>query len=286
VYTLAENKDKAPMLLSVLENSTRTHEKYFGDFPFPKDKIAVVETPYLGMEHQTINGYGNNYQFVRTGEVYHDWLLHHELGHEWWGNKVSVGDWADFWLHEGLCTYGDWLFYLEHEGEEAYLKKVNDHIKLIKNEQPIVGPKNSTSDETYQLDIYYKGAYIIHSLRYILGDETLFPLLKAFLSDEKFTYNNLVETKDFTDFVQQYSGRNLEAFFQLYLNTADLPEVKVVKKRKGRYEVSFKNIDFSLPMDIHSSEGIQRVEISSDPVVIASKDPIQVDPHHWYLKKQ
>ena len=73
------------------------------------------------------------------------------------------------------------------------------HIKLIKNEQPIVGPKNSTSDETYQLDIYYKGAYVIHSMRYILGDEVLFPMLHAFLSDEKFTYHNLVDTKDFTD---------------------------------------------------------------------------------------
>src|SRR5690606_18694760 len=141
-------------------------------------------------------------------------------------------------------------------------------------------------DETYQLDIYYKGAYIIHSLRYILGDEVLFPMLKAFLSDEKFTYNNLVDTKDFTDFVQEFSGRNLEAFFHLYLYTPDLPEVKVVKKRKDRYEVSFQNIDFSLPIDIHSSKGIQRVEISSDPVVITSKEPIQVDPNNWYLKRQ
>src|SRR5690606_14092417 len=148
------------------------------------------------------------------------------------------------------------------------------------------GPKDSTSDETYQLDLYYKGAYIIHSLRYILGDEVLFPLLKAFLSDEKFTYHNLVDTKDFTDFVQQFSGKDLEGFFHLYLYTADLPEVKVAKKRKGRYEISFKNINFSLPMDIHTSEGIQRVEISSEPVIVSSKEPIKVDPNNWYLKKQ
>lgn len=285
-YTLEENKHMAPMLLSVLENSTKTHEKYFGAFPFPKDKIGVVETPYLGMEHQTINGYGNNYQFVRTGEVFHDWLLHHELGHEWWGNKVSVGDWADFWIHEGLCTYGDWLFYLEHVGEEAYIKRVNEHIKLIKNEKPIVGPKNTHSDDAYQLDIYYKGAFIIHSLRFILGDDILFPMLKAFLEDERYTYHNLVETKDFTDFVQQYSGKDLEDFFHLYLYTKELPEIKVVKKKKDQYEVSFKNIHFSLPMEIETSEGIQRVKISSTPTIIRSQSPIQVDPKNWYLKKQ
>ena len=284
VYVLEENKDKAPMLLSVLENSTRTHEKFLGAFPFPKDKVAVVETPYLGMEHQTINGYGNNYQFVPMGDVQHDWLLHHELGHEWWGNKVSVADWADFWIHEGLCTYGDWLFFLEHGGEEAYQEKVNSMVKTITNERPIVGARNSTSDETYQLDIYYKGAYIMHSLRYILGDEVVFPMLQAFLSDEKYTYQNLVETKDFTDFVQTYSDRDLEDFFHLYLFTTDLPEVKVVKKRKNRYEVSFKNIEFALPMDVQTSEGIERIEISSNPIIIESEDPIQVDPKGWYLK--
>jgi len=286
VYVLAENKDKAPMLLSVLENSTRTHEKYFGAFPFPKDKVAVVETPYLGMEHQTINGYGNNYQFVRMGKVQHDWLLHHELGHEWWGNKVSVADWADFWIHEGICTYGDWLFYLEHGGEEAYREKVQSMQKTIQNKSPIALAKDATSDEAYHLDIYYKGAYIMHSLRFILGDEVFFPLLKAFLSDEKYIYSNLVKTKDFTDFVQQYSSTDLEGFFQLYLYTAELPEVKIQKKRGNQYAVSIKNIDFALPMNIHTSEGIQRLEISSQPTLIQSTSPIQVDPEDWYLKQQ
>ena len=274
------------MLLSVLENSTRTHEKYFGAFPFPKDKIAVVETPYLGMEHQTINGYGNNYQFVRMGNVYHDWLLHHELGHEWWGNKVSVGDWADFWIHEGLCTYGDWLFYLEHGGQEAYLKKVQEMQKTIQHQQPIVAPKNSTSDEAYNLDIYYKGAYVIHSLRYIIGDEIFFPMLKAFLSDEKYIYHNLVNTKDFTDFVQQYSDRDLEDFFQLYLYTTDVPKLKVAKKGKNNYAVSFSNIDFTLPMDVQTSDGIQRLEISGKPTLVRSESEPIVDPEGWYLTQK
>ncbi len=285
VYTLEENKDKAPQLLAVLEKSVKTHEKYFGEFPFPKDKIAVVETPYLGMEHQTINAYGNNFQFVRMGEVYYDWLLHHELGHEWWGNKVSVADWADFWIHEGLCTYGDWLFFLEHGGQKAYLEKVTEVARTIQNSYPVVAPKNSTSDEAYHPEIYSKGAYIIHTLRYILGDEVFFPMLKAFVSDEQYTYSNLVDTQDFTDFVQQYSGQDLEDFFQLYLYTTTVPEVKVVKKGKNRYAVTLSNIDFSLPMDILTSNGIQRIQLSSKPTLIKSDVPVTVDPEGWYLKQ-
>ncbi|MEX2593569.1 MAG: M1 family metallopeptidase [Anditalea sp.] len=285
VYTLEENKDKALLLLAVLENSVKTQEKYFGEFPFPNDKIAVVETPYLGMEHQTINAYGNNFQFVKMGDVYYDWLLHHELGHEWWGNKVSVADWADFWLHEGLCTYGDWLFFLEHGGQKAYLKKVNDVERSLQHSYPVVAPKNSTSDEAYHPGIYSKGAYIIHSLRYILGDDVFFPMLKAFVTDEQYTYTHLVETKDFTDFVQQYSGKNLEGFFHLYLYTTTLPKVKVAKKGKNKYAIRFSNIDLSLPIDILTSEGIKRIEISSKPTLVKSDIPVTVDPEGWYLKQ-
>jgi aminopeptidase N len=285
VYTLEENKDQAPLLLSVLENSVKTQEKYFGEFPFPKDKIAVVETPYLGMEHQTINAYGNNYQFVRMGEVYYDWLLHHELGHEWWGNKVSVADWADFWIHEGLCTYGDWLFYLEHGGQNAYLDKIKEVARTIQNTQPVVGSKNSTSEEAYHAEIYSKGAYIIHTLRYLLGDDVFFPMLIAFLSDEKYTYSNQIETKDFTDFVQQYSGKDLNDFFQLYLYTNTIPEVVVRKKGKNRFAIHIPNIDFNIPMDIKTSAGSKRVELSSTPTLVQSDTPVIVDPEGWYLKQ-
>src|SRR5690606_6818662 len=178
------------------------------------------------------------------------------------------------------------LFYLEHGGEEAYREKVQSMQKTIQNKSPIALAKDATSDEAYHLDIYYKGAYIMHSLRFILGDEVFFPLLKAFLSDEKYIYSNLVKTKDFTDFVQQYSSIDLEGFFQLYLYTAELPEVKIQKKRGNQYAVSIKYIDFALPINIHTSEGIQRLEISSQPTLVQSTSPIQVDPEDWYLNQQ
>jgi aminopeptidase N len=143
VWVLQENRAKAKELLSILKTSTETLEKYFGAFPFPEDKIAVVETPYLGMEHQTINAYGNNFQFVPMGDVQYDWLLHHELGHEWFGNKVSVGDWADMWIHEGFTAFGDWMFYWEHGGEQAYFDQAQSVGRSIEHISPVVSPPNS-----------------------------------------------------------------------------------------------------------------------------------------------
>lgn len=125
----------------------------------------------------------------------------------------------------------------------------------------------------------------MHSLRYILGDEVFFPMLKAFLSDERFTYTNLVHTKDFTDFVQTYSGEDLEDFFQLYLYSTVVPKVEVSSKGKNGFEVRFSNIGFSLPVDIRTSSGVQRVEISSKPTLITSTEPPVVDPDGWYLKQ-
>ncbi|PRY89162.1 M1 family metallopeptidase [Mongoliibacter ruber] len=286
VYVLQQNRNKAKELLEVLKTSAKTHEKFFGPYPFSDDKIAVVETPYLGMEHQTINAYGNDFKFEKIGNVTADWLLHHELGHEWFGNKISVKDWADFWIHEGLTAYGDWLFYLEHGGEEAYMEKVGSVRKSIAHARPIVSPRNSTSDFAYHPEIYTKGAFIIHSLRYYLGDEIFFPMLKAFASDERFTYENLVETSDFTDFVQKYSGEDLQGFFDMYLKTIHVPKVKIKKKGKKGYQVSLPNINFKMPVEIKTSNGYERHVLSSKPVLVKSEIMIEVDPKNWYLMKK
>lgn len=283
VYVLQQNRSKAKELLQILENSSKTLEKYFGPYPFPNDKIAVVETPYLGMEHQTINAYGNNFQFEKVGKVMGDWLLHHELGHEWFGNKVSVKDWADFWIHEGLTAYGDWLFYLEHGGEEAYQQKVASVRQNIRNLRPVVSPRNSNSDFAYHPDIYTKGAFVIHSLRYYLGDELFFPMLKAFASDERFIYENLVETSDFTEFVKHYTGVDTDGFFDLYLKSIRLPKVKVTKKGKKGYMVSLPNIHFSMPVEISTAHGLERHMLSAKPVLVKSSGPVEVDPGNWYL---
>ncbi|MDO8965570.1 MAG: M1 family metallopeptidase [Algoriphagus sp.] len=286
VWVLQENRNKAKSLLEVLKTSTETQEKYFGAFPFPEDKIAVVETPYLGMEHQTINAYGNNFQFVQMGKVQYDWLLHHELGHEWFGNKVSVGDWADMWIHEGLTAYGDWLFYWEHGGPEAYFTKVKSESKNIPHARPVVGPINSTEEQAYHPEIYTKGAMVIHSLRGILGDEIFFPMLKAFASDERFTYQNQVNTNDFIEFVQAYSGKNLQGFFDLYLYSTELPRLKVSKKGKSRYSISLQGIAFEMPLEVLTSEGIQRINAGPKEVDVLSTTPPVVDPSGWMMMKR
>ncbi|HSI74930.1 MAG TPA: M1 family metallopeptidase [Lunatimonas sp.] len=282
-YVLEENKDKAPLLMEVLRKSTETHEHFFGAFPFPEDKIAVVETPYLGMEHQTINAYGNNFQFVRMGDVWYDWLLHHELGHEWFGNKVSVSDWSDYWIHEGITSYGDWLFYLKHGGEEAYHEKVADAKKRIKNDLPVVSPPESHSDIAYHPDVYTKGAFIMHSLRFMLGDDAFFPLLQGIAHQEAFTYANQAATADLIDYLSKDSDLDIRGVLSWYLYREDLPKVSVKKKKKNTFLISLPSSSFSLPVDVKTDKGIERIVLSSNPTVVTSSTHVEVDPLGWYL---
>ncbi|MCX2738986.1 M1 family metallopeptidase [Pontibacter anaerobius] len=286
LYLLKQNADKAPELMNILEISLKTQEKYFGEYPFRKDKVGIVETPYLGMEHQTINAYGNKFRFTQVGDAPYDHLLHHELGHEWWGNKVSVKDWADFWIQEGLCTYGDWLFVEEHAGHEAYLKHVQQIGKNIPNRNPIIMRENNVdSDEAYHGEIYSKGAHVMHSLRYMLGDEVFFRTLKSFILDPAYTYGNQVKTADLQEYFTKETGYDIKPFFDLYLRTTEVPEVVVEQTSENNYSIRIPNIDFNLPMDVRTDSGTKRLELSGKPVQVTSTTAPVVDEKGWYLKK-
>ena len=86
--------------------------------------------------------------------------MNHEFGHEWWGNKVTAGDWADYWIHEGIGTFGDALYTRDMEGEAAYEKYFQRIAPRIRNEKPVVLGKDIPEDEAYHPDIYPKGAFL------------------------------------------------------------------------------------------------------------------------------
>ena len=190
------------------------------------------------------------------------------------------------WIHEGLTAYGDWLFYWEHGGPEAYFAKVKAESRGIPHAKPVVSPPNSTEEEAYHPEIYTKGALVIHALRGVLGDELFFPAIKAFVMDERFTYLNQVTTKDFTDFIQNYTGKDLQGFFDLYLYTTELPELKVNKKGKSGYAISLEGIEFEMPVEVQTSEGLKKVNLGSKPTEVISSTPPVVDPKRWLMLKR
>ena len=122
-YVLPEDYDKAPKLIAEQKKYLAYYEKYLGPYPFRSQKVGIVETPHLGMEHSTDIAYGNQFKFDADGT---DWLLLHEFGHEWWANLVTAADWKDFWLHEGFQSYMDTLYQEYLHGQDAYLKAMKN----------------------------------------------------------------------------------------------------------------------------------------------------------------
>ncbi len=284
-YLLEENFSKANDLLDIFERSAKVLEKYFGEYPWVNEKIAVCETPHLGMEHQTLNAYGNKFNYTKVGGKNFDWLLHHEFGHEWWGNKVTGIDWAHMWIQEGICSFGDALYTREYEGEEAYLKRMQQTARNTQNKLPIVMGENLDTDTVYHGDIYGKGAFFMHTLRYVIGDEVFFPTLKKLATDPKYTFDNLVHTNDVERLFSNASGQNLKPLFDFYLRTINKLEVHVRDLGNATYHVKLMNYDGDLPLEISTDSETQRMMINKTGVRVTSSTWPVVDPKVYYLKR-
>lgn len=281
-YVLPQYRQHADEILDMTIEKLKHLRRYFGEYGFTREKFGLVHTYYLGMEHQTINSYGNGFDyFTKDGKSY-DWLLLHEMGHEWWGNLITIRDWADFWIHEGITTFTDALFLWDFYSPEVYHEKIREYAPRISNRQPIIPWKNATSRDVYNHDIYYKGAYFMHTLSFVLGRPTFLNILRSFVDQNRYGYTSTLE---FRIFFERYSGMDLEGLFNLYLYGTDYPEIKINKIESGIYEISIPNIGFILPMDILTSNGISRNYLSSEPIRILSDELPIVDPEAWYLKR-
>jgi aminopeptidase N len=231
-----------------VEKMLEAFEHYFGPYPFPKDGYALVETPYWGMEHQSAVAYGNHFKLNAYG---FDFILVHESGHEWWGNNISCKDQADMWLHEGFTTYAESLYLEYFEGREKAQDYLNMQKDYIKNQEPVIGPVGVNYYDRPDNDIYYKGTWILHTLRNTIKDDSVwFSVLRTF--QEKYA-GQTVTTDDFEKHLEAITGMDFKAFFDVYLRTDSLPALKYsIKQKKNGFNVYYKwdtkakNID--LPM--------------------------------------
>ena len=284
-YVLKEHEAKAAHHLDIFEKTIHEQEKYFGEYPWAKEKIAIAETPHLGMEHQTMNAYGNKFRYTKVGGEDYDGLMHHEFGHEWWGNKVTAKDWADYWIHEGIDSFGDALYIREFEGQRAYVDYFKNRVFAIKNDIPVVMGTDIDEERAYHGDIYTKGGFFMHTLCYIMGDSVFFPAIKKFITSPEYTYDNLASTDEVEQFFSKASGRDLKPLFDLYLRTINKLEVHIKSLPKDKYLIQLQNMGIPLPMEITTDSGTKRMIVDTKGITVESKTLPVIDKDTYYIKK-
>ncbi|MGQ3039031.1 MAG: M1 family metallopeptidase [Brevundimonas sp.] len=273
------------------------YEATVGPFPFGDEKMGVVETPHLGMEHQTINAYGNGYRLDGKG---YDWLLHHELAHEWFGNQLTNTNADDMWLHEGLGSYMQPLYLRWLHGERYFQAELLEQRNDLINRFPVVSGVQRSEDEVYQgdvgpgLDIYNKGSLVAHSLRMLIGDEAFFRSVTRLVYGRpdprpgNFTTRH-ASTDDFLAIVNEEAGRDLTWFFRGYLYQAVLPDLHETRDG-GRLHLEWVTGDgaaFPMPVEVEIDGRRLTVPMTDGrgDIAVDERAHVLIDPDSKVLRR-
>lgn len=297
-YVLPEVYEKGQQLFPEILDQLRFFEETVGPYPFRADKYGVAQTPHLGMEHQTIIAYGANFDNgAMTGGT--DWgfdaLHQHELAHEWWGNLVTNADWSDMWIHEGFGTYMQPLYaevLNDMEGYHAYMDNMRGGIT---NQIPVAPREVRSADQIYGGDIYVKGAWVLHTLRFLIGEDHLRtalrrmaypdPAMEAMTDGRQVRF---VTTNDFVNLIEDITGKELDWFFEVYVRQPKLPEL-VTRHRQDQLELSWKvpdDLPFPMPVDVQIGDTVYRIDMPGGRgqiTIPSGADPV-VDPKNWILR--
>jgi aminopeptidase N len=224
-YVLSYNEDRARKQFEQVKPMLRCFEEYLGSYPFFNDGYALIETPYLGMEHQSGIAYGNDYKPGYKGNtdfiagLDFDYIIIHETGHEWWGNSITANDISDMWIQETFCTYSEVLYVECVYGYDAMIKYVKNQMSMARNTRPIVGIPDVHCKGSS--DMYAKGSAIMHTIRSLVENDSLwFDLIKSMTNHFK---HQTIDGRDVLNYINQKSGKNFDLVFQQYLYNSKLP---------------------------------------------------------------
>jgi aminopeptidase N len=298
-YVLPEDEEHGRALFPEILEHLRWYEQVLGPYPFRGDKYGVAQTPHLGMEHQSIIAYGANFSNTSmTGGI--DWgfdaLHHHELAHEWWGNLVTNADWKDMWVHEGFGTYMQVLWLEDTQGMLRAREYLRNMRRMIGNQLPMAPAESQSAREIYRgHDIYYKGAWVLHTLRWVIGEDAFFRALRRMVYPDDALARTMdgsavrfVASRDFETIAESESGRDLGWFFDVYLRAAELPRLDV-SSTDGRVRlawVSPAGEPFPMPIELRIGEAVQRLDMTDGTaaVTLPAGATMQIDPDGWVLR--
>jgi len=285
-WVLNYNLRKAEMQFKQVKPMLHCFEYWFGKYPFYEDSYKLVEAPYLGMEHQSAVAYGNGYMngyraadLSSTGwGLKWDFIIVHESGHEWFGNNITTNDIADMWVHEGFTNYSETLYTEWLFGKEAGNDYSEGIRKRIFNDKPIIGPYGVNKEGS--TDIYYKGSNLIHNIRHLINNDSLFREILRGLN--KTFYHQTVNSKQIEAYISNKSEIDLSLVFNQYLRSTQIPKLVFKKEiNQNIIEVYWQNCiqGFNMPITIPITN--RKIQITTNQKVVKLSE----EEFKWFNKK-
>lgn len=294
-YCYPESENSFLLNTNKVLQALQLFHQYFGAYPFINERYGHTQFSWGGgMEHQT------NSFIVSTDEN----LMAHELAHQWFGDKITCGTWQDIWLNEGFATYLSYFYFEKKDpaGHLTRLKNLGNNITSRAGGSVWVNDTNNVNRIFDGRLSYFKGAYLVHMLRWVLGDTLFFKGVQQYMKDSKIAYG-FARTDDLKRNLEEVSGKNLTTYFNNWYKAEGFPTYNVmwsinknnwakivVSQTTSHPSVSF----FEMPLALKFIKGSQVKTI----VVNNSKnnqlfwedigfdaDSVLVDPEYWILSK-
>jgi len=276
-YVLSYNKEIATKHFEEVKPMMDCFQSKFGTYPFIEDGYKLVETPYLGMEHQSAVAYGNKYlkgylgnDVSGTGHgLLFDFITIHESGHEWFGNSITSKDIADMWIHESFTCYSETVFLECQFGKQKADAYVNGIRRNIQNDKPIIGQYGVNSEGSG--DMYYKGALMLNTIRNIINDDAKW--WKLLLDYSNRFRHQIIETKDVIDFFNSETGIFLTPVFNQYLRYTSIPVLEFKQHKKYlEYRWKTEEPDFEMPVEVKIYDKKYRFNVTNKWQIIRLSD--------------
>lgn len=283
-WVIDYNLDRAKKQFQQVKPMLKAFEYWFGPYPFYEDSYKLVDSPYLGMEHQSNIAYGNQYVNGYLGNdlsgtgvgLNWDYIIVHESGHEWFANNITAKDQADMWIHESFTMYSEVLFtedYMDKKSADIYAQGIQNNIA---NDIPIIGKYGVRNEGSG--DMYPKGASMIHTMRQIMNDDVKFRQILRGLNKD--FYHQTVTTEQIEKYISEKSGIDFSTVFDQYLRTTKVPVLEY-SQNGTELKYRFTNIVKNLNLPLRFGEQTISPTESWQKITLKSSQPVEFNKNYY-----
>lgn len=260
-WVLKDDEQKAREQFKQVKPMLHAFEHWFGPYPFYEDGYKLVQSPHLGMEHQSAVAYGNQFKNgylgrdlsgTGWGEKF-DFIIIHESGHEWFANNITTKDIADMWVHEGFTNYSETLYTDYMFGTAAGNEYLQGVRRNIRNDKPIIGAYNVNNEGSG--DMYPKGANLLHMIRQIVNDDEKFRQILRGLNKD--FYHQTVTSRQVEEYISSKAGKDFSKIFDQYLRDVRIPVLEL-KADGDKMKFRWTNVvnGFNMPVRLTNGQWI------------------------------